>query len=67
MQDGTRIGDHPEIIKGFAKIASMMSEDKIISTESESVNSIKILQSEISAITNDTDGPYWNNKHPDHA
>jgi hypothetical protein len=21
MQDGTRIGDHPEIIKGFAKIA----------------------------------------------
>ena len=24
MQDGTRIGDHPEIIKGFAKIASML-------------------------------------------
>ena len=23
------LGDHPEIIKGFAKIASMMSEDKI--------------------------------------
>ena len=67
MQDGTRIGDHPEIIKGFAKIASMLSEDKLVSTESESVNSIKDLQSEISAITNDTTGPYWNNKHPDHA
>ena len=25
------------------------------------------IQSEISAITNDTTGPYWNNKHPDHA
>ena len=67
MQDGTRIGDHPEIIKGFAKIASMLSEDKLVSTESESVNSMKDIQSEISAITNDTTGPYWNNKHPDHA
>ena len=67
MQDGTRIGDHPEIIKGFAKIASMLSEDKLVSTESESVNSMQDLQSEISAITNDTTGPYWNNKHPDHA
>ena len=67
MQDGTRIGDHPEIIKGFAKIAGMLSEDKLVSTESESVNSIKDLESEISAITNDTTGPYWNNKHPDHA
>jgi hypothetical protein len=67
MHDGTRIGDHPEIIKGFAKIAGMLSEDKLVSTESESVNSMKDLQSEISAITNDTTGPYWNDKHPDHA
>jgi len=67
MQDGTRIGDHPEIIKGFAKIAGMLSEDKLVSTESESVNSMKDIQSEISAITNDTTGPYWNHKHPDHA
>ena len=66
MQDGTRIGDHPEIIKGFAKIAGMLSEDKLVSTESESVNSMKDLQSEISAITNNTDGPYWNSQHPDH-
>ena len=58
---------NPEIIKGFAKIASMLSEDKLVSTESESVNSMKDLQSEISAITNDTTGPYWNDKHPDHA
>jgi hypothetical protein len=67
MQDGTRIGDHPEIIKGFAKIAGMLSEDKLISTESESTNNIQNIQSEIAAITNNIDGPYWNNKHPDHA
>jgi len=66
LQDGTRIGDHPEIIKGFAKIAGMMSEDKMVATESENVNSVTDIESEISSITNDTDGPYWNKQHPDH-
>ena len=31
LSNGTRLGDHPEIIKGFAKIAGMMQEDKILS------------------------------------
>ena len=66
LQNGTRLGDHPEIIKGFAKIANMMSEDKIISTESESVNTVKDLESEIASIMNNREGPYWNKKHPDH-
>ena len=43
------LGDHPEIIKGFAKIAGMMSEDKIVSTESESVNTVADIESEISS------------------
>ena len=66
LSNGTRLGDHPEIIKGFAKIANMMSEDKIVSTESENVNTVADIETEISAITNDTDGPYWNKQHPDH-
>ena len=66
LQDGTRIGDHPEIIKGFAKIAGMMSEDKILSSESENTNTSKDIESEISAISNDKNGPYWNKNHPDH-
>ena len=66
LQDGTRIGDHPEIIKGFAKIASMMSEDKILGTESENVDTVKDIESEISALSNDKNGPYWNRNHPDH-
>ena len=66
LANGIRLGDHPEIIKGFAKIASMMSEDKMVATESENVNSVSDIESEISAITNDTNGPYWNKQHPDH-
>ena len=61
-----RLGDHPEIIKGFAKIAGMMSEDKIVSTESENVSSNTDVETEISDIMNNKDGPYWNRSHPDH-
>jgi len=66
LKNGMRVGDHPEIIKGFAKIAGMMSEDNMVTAESEQVNSNKDIESEISTITNNTDGPYWNKAHPDH-
>jgi len=67
MKDGSRLGDNPDIIKGFAKIADMLSEDKIISTESENVNQGRDYDAEISQIINDKTGPYWNSTHPDHA
>ena len=66
LKSGIRVGDHPELIKGFAKIASMMSEDKIVSPESDGANKSADIESEISTITNNTDGPYWNKQHPDH-
>ena len=66
LKDGTRLGDHPEVIKGFAKIADMMSEDKIVSTESENVDQGRDLEQEISRIMNDRTGPYWNKGHPEH-
>ena len=66
LKDGMRLGDHPEIIKGFAKIAGMMSEDKIVSTVSENVSSNTDVETEISDIMNNKDGPYWNRSHPDH-
>ena len=66
LKDGTRLGDHPEVIKGFAKIADMMSEDTIVATESENVDQGKDIEQEISRIMNDRTGPYWNKTHPDH-
>lgn len=67
LKDGTVLGDNPEIIKGFANIANLLSEDKIISTESESVNQGRDIQTEISKIMDDKSGPYWNKSHPDHS
>ena len=66
LSNGTRLGDHPEIIKGFAKIANMMSEDKMVTTESENVSNVGDIESEISEIINNREGPYWNKQHPDH-
>ena len=66
LQNGTRLGDHPEIIKGFAKIAGMMQEDKIVATESENAQSVNNIEEEISSIVNDRNGPYWNKQHPEH-
>ena len=66
LSNGVRLGDHPEIIKGFAKIANMMSEDKILATESENTDTVKDIESEIAALSNDRNGPYWNRSHPDH-
>ena len=66
LSNGTRLGDHPEIIRGFAKIAGMMAEDKIVSTESESVQSNQSIQDEIDTIINDRASPYWNKSHPNH-
>ena len=66
LKNGMRVGDHQELIKGFAKIASMMSEDKIVSPESDSTNKSGDIESQISTITNNRQGPYWNKKHPDH-
>ena len=66
MKDGTRLGDHPEVIKGFANIANLISEDKFIGTDQENMTQARDLDAEIRSIVNDRNGPYWNRNHPDH-
>jgi hypothetical protein len=66
MKDGTRLGDHPELIKGFASIANLISEDKFIGTDQENMSQGRDLETEIKSIVNDRNGPYWNRNHPDH-
>jgi len=66
LADGSKLGDNVDVIKGFAKIANMMSEDKILSTESENMDKSQDIQTEIDQIMNDKNGPYWNKSHPNH-
>tara|TARA_R110002153_G_scaffold108957_3_gene249674 strand:+ start:651 stop:1526 length:876 start_codon:yes stop_codon:yes gene_type:complete len=66
LKDGSRLGDNPEFIKGFANIANLLSEDKMISPESENINSAQDYDAEIDKLVRDRSGPYWNSGHPDH-
>jgi len=66
LSDGRRLGDHPAIIRGFANIANLMSEDKMIGTGEDNATSGRDIETEISSLVNDRDGPYWNKMHPDH-
>jgi hypothetical protein len=54
------------VIKGFAKIANLLSEDKIVATDSETQMPNKDIETEISQIINNKQGPYWNKGHPEH-
>jgi len=64
LQDGRLLGDHPDIVKAFVKVAEAMSEDKLSGetqgalTPSEAEKEIRELMKEGS--------PYWNAAHPDH-
>lgn len=66
LKDGTRLGDHPDFIKGFANIANLLSEDKFVGTGQDNDATIRDYDAEIKAITGDLKGPFWNSGHPDH-
>jgi len=66
LRDGSRLGDNPKIIKAFAEIAKVMSEDKILGAESTSINQPRDIEKEITDLTTDRNGAYWNKTHPNH-
>jgi len=66
LRDGTRLGDNPKIIKAFANIANLLSEDKIVGTEAENVLQGRDVEKEIEELTTDRQGAYWNKMHPNH-
>ena len=68
LADGTRIGNHPEFIKAFAKMAdfrhSVTSEDTISDAPRSTVLTTQSAQAEIDAIMNDRSHAYWDRKNP---
>lgn len=66
LRDGSRLGDNPKIIKAFANIANLLSEDKIIGTEADNILQGREVEKEIEELTSDRQGAYWNKMHPNH-
>ena len=66
LEDGTKIGDHPSVIKAFADLASKMGEDKIPQAEGPTYLTPKQIDKEIATIQAEGSS-YWDKNHPNHA
>ena len=65
LQDGSRLGDHPEVIKAFSMLADKLSEDEIIKGDGVGYMTASEIEKEISELT-DEGSAYWNKNHPNH-
>ena len=67
LADGTKVGNHPDFIKAFAKMAefrqSVTSEDTVADAPMSSIVTRKAAQQEIDAIMNDKSHVYWDRKN----
>lgn len=71
LSDGSRLGDNPEFIKAFAKIAefrqTVTSEDTVAEMSQSNILTPAMAQGEIDAIMADRSHAYWDKKNPGHA
>ena len=67
LADGTKIGNHPDFIKTFAKMAdfrhNMTGEDTVADAPMARTMSKQAAQNEINAIMNDKSHAYWDRKN----
>ena len=67
LEDGTKIGDHPAVIKAFAALADKMGEDNIVQASGPTYLTPKELDKQIGSLTADPQSAYWQKNHPNHA
>ena len=68
LYDGSKLGDNPDFIKAFAKIAdfrqTVTSEDTVSESPQAMVMTPKEAQAEVDAILNDRSHVYWDKSNP---
>ena len=65
LEDGSVLGNHPQVVRAFADLASKMSEDGIVQGEATSVMTVKEIDSEIDSLTQ-PGSAYWDKTHINH-
>ena len=65
LEDGTKIGDHPAVIKAFAALADKMGEDKIVQADGPAYLTPKQIDKEIATLQA-PGSAYWDKNHPNH-
>ena len=65
LQDGSRLGDNPTVIKAFAKLANKLSEDDIVKGDVPSYLTTSEINKQISALQQ-PGSAYWDKNHLSH-
>ena len=66
LQDGSKLGDNPTVVKAFADLAAQMSEDNLIKGDAPAYMSNKEINRQIAALQQ-PGSAYWDKKHPNHS
>ena len=65
LEDGTKFGDHPEVIKAFAALGEKMGEDDIIKSDGPVYMTPKEIEKQIGELQQ-PGSAYWDKNHPNH-
>ena len=66
LADGTKLGDHPVMIKAFAELANKMGEDSIVQASGPTYLTPSQIDKQIGELTQ-TGSAYWDKNHPNHS
>jgi hypothetical protein len=65
LEDGSKIGDHPMMIKAFAALADKMGEDNIVQASGPAYMTPNQIEKQIGELTQ-SGSAYWDKNHPNH-
>jgi len=66
LQDGSKLGDNPQIVKAFVQLSEKLSEDDIVKGDTTSYLTTNEITKQIASLQQ-PGSAYWNKKHPAHA
>ena len=66
LQDGSKLGDNPTVVKAFADLAAQMSEDSIVKGDAPAYMSNKEINRQI-AVLQQPGSAYWDKRNPNHS
>jgi hypothetical protein len=66
LQDGSRLGDNPTVIKAFVNLANKLSEDVMVKGDSVPFLTVPEINKQIASLQQEGSA-YWDKRHPGHA
>ena len=66
LQDGSRLGDNPQVIKAFVNLANKLSEDTIVKGDQVPYLTVPEINKQIASLQQ-PGSAYWDKNHPNHT